>query len=318
MTVIVTGAAGFVGSHLSEALANDGFDVVGIDNFHPYYDPALKRHNISQVQETTEEADGSFEFVEGTILDDADLEQLPDEPEYVFHQAAIAGVRYSIQHPAQYAAINVHGTVNLLKRFDETEKFVFASSSSVYGEVAEAELPVQEDRDLAPIAPYPQSKVQAEEWVRMFNELYGLPYANLRYFTVYGPRQRPDEAFTKFISRALNDETIPIYGDGEQSRDFTHISDIVRGNILAAERGNGTYNLGSGRRVTVNEMVTAINEHVSCDHEHVEQPDGDVSHTHADISKAENELGYAPQTGFADGVESCVDWCRQMQDRDLL
>lgn len=319
MTVIVTGAAGFVGSTLAERLVQDGHDVVGIDNFHPYYSPAIKRRNVEEVRDHADTQDGHFQFVEGSILDVDALNALPDDPAYVFHQAAIAGVRNSIEQPVEYSRLNVLGTATLLKRFEDVEKFVFASSSSVYGEMPEDELPASEDREPAPIAPYPLSKVQCEQLLEMYHDLYGIPYASLRYFTVYGPRQRPDEAFTKFITKALNGDTIPIYGDGEQSRDFTHVDDVVRANLLAMDNGQGIYNIGSGRRITVNKMVQTLDDVLSgVDYEYVEQPPGDVSHTHADITKARKELGYAPEIAFEDGAESCVDWCRRMHRDGLL
>lgn len=317
---IVTGAAGFIGSHVTEALLERGDAVVGIDSFHPYYSPDIKRENLRQVRETAEQSDGELRFVEGSILDEDDLAELPPEPEFVFHEAAIAGVRYSIDHPLPYSRINVLGTAMLLDRLEDVDNFVFASSSSVYGEVPAEELPVTEERDPEPIAPYPLSKVQAEQVVQLYSRLYGFSATILRYFSVYGPRQRPDEAFTKFIGTALKNETLPIYGDGEQSRDFTHVADVVEGTLRAAEDGEGLYNLGSGRRVTVNDMVDVLQQvlDVAVESEHVDQPPGDVEHTHADIGKAADELGYDPGIGFEAGAESCVTWCRQMHEKGLL
>jgi UDP-glucose 4-epimerase len=319
MTHIVTGAAGFIGSHLTERLVADGADVVGIDDFHPYYDEAIKRDNVRQVEAAAESADGTFRLVEGSITDDEALDRLPSAPEWVFHLAAIAGVRYSVDHPVPYTEINVLGTTKLIDSLADAEKFVVASSSSVYGEVPLADLPVSEDREPAPIAPYPLSKVQTEEVTRMLCDGADIPYAILRFFSVYGPRQRPDEAFTKFVSRALAGETIPVYGDGHQSRDFTHVSDVVSGTVRAAEHGEGAYNLGSGRRVTVNDMVATLDDILGgVDAEHVEQPPGDAEHTHADVSKARSELGYEPGIDFREGAESCVTWCRRMADEGLL
>ena len=320
MVDIVTGAAGFIGSHLVERLVSEGRDVVGIDNFHPYYSPEIKMQNIKDVRKSSEKSEGSFEFVEGDILRDRDLEKLPEEVDKVFHEAAIAGVRNSIKNPVEYTRLNVLGTSKILNHFDEMEKFVFASSSSVYGEVPLEELPVKEDRGLNPIAPYPLSKVQSEEIIKQYNELYGIDYAITRYFTVYGPRQRPDEAFTKFINMVLNDEPMTVYGNGEQSRDFTHVHDVVEGTFLAGERGRGIYNIGSGRRVTVNEMVSTIDKVYDGEVEvkHVEQPEGDVSHTHADITKAEEEIGYTPSKKLEEGTRECLEWVKRMNKEGYL
>ncbi|MFB6208409.1 MAG: NAD-dependent epimerase/dehydratase family protein [Candidatus Nanohaloarchaea archaeon] len=314
--VLVTGAAGFIGSHMVEELLDRGYEVVGIDNFHPYYSPDIKRDNIRRA----EKSEGDFEFIEGSILAEKDLQKLPEEPEYVFHEAAISGVRHSLENPEPYFRINVAGTARLLDYIEDTEKFVYPSSSSVYGEVSENELPVTEGGETDPVVPYALSKLQAEQVVEQFESIYDLPTVKLRYFSVYGPRQRPDEAFTKFISKALNDETIPIYGDGEQSRDFTHVSDIVDGTIMAGENGSGTYNLGSGRRVTVNQMVETLDQIMEeeIETEHVEQPEGDVKHTQADISRAKDQLRYSPDTDFKEGVESCIRWVEEVSDHGLL
>jgi len=317
MTDIVTGAAGFVGSHLTEELVKQGKKVVGIDNFHPYYSEETKRQNLKDVKETAEESNGEFRFVEGSILEDEDLEKLPSNPDKVFHNAAVAGVRNSIEKPTEYAKQNILGLSKLLDSFDSIGKFIFASSSSVYGMVPEEELPVQEDRELSPIAPYPQSKKHGEELVRLYSELYDFDYSILRYFTVYGPRQRPDEAFTKFIRMVLNDEPVTIYGDGEQSRDFTYVKDIVQGAIKASNyEGSDTFNLGSQRRITVNEMVETLDKVMdeNVEKTYVEQPEGDARHTLADITKAKKELGYQPEKGFEEGTKECVEWAKSNEE----
>jgi UDP-glucose 4-epimerase len=314
MTDIVTGAAGFIGSHLTEELLKEGKTVVGIDNFHPYYSEEIKRQNLEEVKKTAEESEGEFRFVEGSILEDEDLEKLPSNPDKVFHNAAVAGVRNSIENPTEYAKQNLLGLSKLLDSFESIGKFMFASSSSVYGMVPEDELPVQEDRELSPIAPYPQSKKHGEEMVRLYSELYDFDYSILRYFTVYGPRQRPDEAFTKFIQMVLNDEPVTIYGDGEQSRDFTYVKDIASGAIKASEKqGSDTYNIASGRRITVNEMVETLDEVMeeNVEKTHVEQPEGDARHTHANIQKAKDKLDYAPEKEFEEGVKDCVEWAKE-------
>lgn len=315
MTDIVTGAAGFVGSHLTEELLKEGKTVVGIDNFHPYYSEKIKRQNLEEVKKTAEASEGEFRFIEGSILEDEDLEKLPSDPDNIFHNAAVAGVRNSIENPTEYAKQNIVGLSKLLDYFDSIGKFMFASSSSVYGMVPEDKLPVQEDRELDPIAPYPQSKKHGEEMVKLYSKLYDFDYSILRYFTVYGPRQRPDEAFTKFIQMILNDEPVTIYGDGEQSRDFTYVKDIARGAIKASRKeGSDTYNIASGRRITVNKMVETLAQSMDEEVEktYVKQPEGDARHTHADTTKAKKELGFEAEKDFEEAVEECVDWVRKI------
>lgn len=317
MTNIVTGSAGFIGSHLTEELLREGKTVVGIDNFHPYYSEEIKRQNLKEVKKTAKESEGEFKFIEGSILKDEDLEKLPSGPEKVFHNAAIAGVRNSIENPTEYVKQNILALSRLIDSFDSIGKFMLASSSSIYGMVPEEDLPVQEDRKLDPIAPYPQSKKHGEEMVRLYSELYDFDYSILRYFTAFGPRQRPDEAFTKFIQMILNEEPVTIYGDGEQSRDFTYVKDIARGAIKASDKeGSDTYNIASGRRITVNEMVETLDEVMDEDVErtHVEQPEGDARHTHADPTKAKKELNFKAKKDFEEAVKECVEWVKTTQN----
>lgn len=321
MKIVVTGCAGFVGSHLAEELVSRGNKVFGIDSFHPYYSEKIKKDNLKQVEKASDCSDGDFVFVEGSITDERGLEKLPRTPDRVFHNAAIAGVRNSIENPSEYAKQNIFGTSRLIEYFESIGKFIFASSSSVYGMVEEHDLPVKENKELDPIAPYPQSKKHCEELIKLYSGLYDFDYVILRYFTAYGPRQRPDEAFTKFIQMILNDDPVTIYGDGEQSRDFTHVEDIVRGNILASEKGKDEiYNIGSDRRISVNKMVEVLDETVDkkVKSKYVDQPEGDVRHTLADVSKAKSNLGYEPEIEFEDGVESCVEWVRKMREKNLL
>ena len=305
-SAIVTGCAGFIGSHLTEELLRRDWDVTGIDNFHPYYARHLKEENMKQIKHQP-----NFKFIEGSILCVDDLEKLPADVDYVFHFAAIAGVRYSIEHPDEYFEINVGGTSRLLEKYKNVKKFVYASSSSVYGNLKPYDLPVEEDHDLHPIAPYGESKKQAEELCLKFSRDHGTKMSVLRFYTVYGPRQRPDEAVTKFIRLAQTEQPIPIYGDGTKERDFTYILDIVDGSILAALKGNGIYNLGTGKPITVNQMVEAIERALGrkIQREFVESPLGDVEKTHANISKAQRELQYFPKISFEKGIDECVKWC---------
>ena len=318
MRYLVTGVAGFIGSHIAEKLLEQGEEVTGIDNFHPNYTEEIKRQNLKQVRDKASK--GKFSFIEGSITDTNIFNEVPDGRKYIFHAAAIPGVRRSVEKPSEYIDSNVRGTSMLLEHLEGIEKIVFLSSSSVYGEVESRDLPVQEERELDPKVPYALSKKQSEELIRHYSKLYGFEYAIARCFTVYGRRQRPDEAFTKFASMIHDGEAVTVYGDGEQSRDFTHVDDVVSGLIKAAEKGNGTYNLGTGRRVTVNEMVKALEKAYDGEVEkkHVEQPDADVRHTHADISKAREELGYKPERKIEDGARECLDWVEKMKQKNKL
>jgi nucleoside-diphosphate-sugar epimerase len=310
MTVLVTGCAGFIGSHLAGRLLETGEDVVGIDNFDPYYPKELKLRNLESLKQNPK-----FRFFEMSVLDDK-LGDVMGNVSVIYHEAAMAGVRNSIREPWRYFQTNVEGTFRLLElaRKTDAEKFVFASSSSVYGEVPENELPVREDRAPNPVSPYALSKYQGEQWCRLFADVYGLRTVCPRYFTVYGPGQRPDEAFTKFISKIMNSEEIQIYGDGNQTRDFTYVGDVVSGTILAAQKGNGLYNIGSGNRVTVNEMVEVIGRVMGTQPKtvHIEKQQGDVSHTWSSIEKARGELGYEPRTSLEEGTRKHVEWCKNI------
>ncbi len=307
---IVTGCAGFIGSHLVDDLLRKNWEIIGLDNFHPYYPRKLKELNLKNVKESK-----NFRFIEGSILSKEDLAKLPNEIDYLFHFAAIAGVRNSILHPEEYFKINVDGSKKLLQRFDKIKKIIFSSTSSVYGEVSKEDFPVKETFPLNPIAPYGESKKQAEEFCQQYANEKNIELVILRFYTVYGPRQRPDEAFTKFIRLILDGKSIPIYGDGNKERDFTHVSDIINGSILATKKGNGIYNLGTNNPITVNQMVSTIEKlmHLKIQKEYTKSPQGDVQKTHADISKAQKELGYEPKISFEKGIEDCINWCKETQ-----
>lgn len=306
-TAIVTGCAGFIGSHLVDELLKNDITVYGIDNFHPYYNRKIKEMNIENALENK-----NFNFIEGSILNSDDLKKLPDRIDVLYHFAAIAGVRNSIQHPDEYFSINLEGTKKLLTRFKEIKKLVFASTSSVYGNVTKDNFPVKETEPLEPISPYGESKKFAEEFCNQFARNTNTSLSILRFYTVFGPRQRPDEAFTKFIRLILDGKKIQIYGDGTKMRDFTYVTDIVNGSILAAEKGNGVYNLGTNNPISVNNLVCELEKLMKQPvlKENIPSPKGDVEKTHADISKAQQELGYLPQIPFEAGVKNCVDWCK--------
>ena len=270
---IVTGCAGFIGSHLVDELLRKNWKITGIDNFHPYYSKKLKEMNLNNA-----ESFKNFTFVKGSILSDKDLEKIPKNSDYLFHYGAIAGVRNSILHPDEYFRINLEGTKKLLQKFPNVKKIIFASTSSVYGELSPQDFPVKETHSLNPISPYGESKKQAEEFCQNFAKKNKIDLAILRFYTVYGPRQRPDEAFTKFIRLILDKKSIPIYGNGTKERDFTYVSDIVNGSLLAIKKGTGIYNLGTNHPVTVNHMISTIEKLMGqkIQKEYVKSPIGDV------------------------------------------
>ncbi len=305
--ILVTGCAGFIGSHLTEELLKRGYEVRGIDSLDDYYSVELKKQNLELLKQCKD-----FSFLKGDIMDDKLVKDSVKDVSIVFHQAAIAGVRESFKKPLKYMKVNVLATAKLLDASLDVERFIFSSSSSVYGEVAEEELPLKEDMTLKPVSPYGMSKKLCEELCDMYSDFYGLPTVSHRYFTVYGPRQRPDEAFQKFITATLNGGEIEVYGDGNQTRDFTYISDIVEANLLSMKKGSGTYNVGCGSRISVNDVVEVIEEvtGIAPKVSHIERQRGDVMHTLADISKAQRELGYAPNVGLKEGIGKQVEWCR--------
>ena len=308
---VVTGCAGFIASHLVDELLKNNWIVYGIDNFHPYYDKKLKEFNLKNLKKSK-----NFTFIEGSILSKSDLNKIPKNIDYLFHYAAIAGVRNSILNPDEYFKINLDGTKILLQNFIKIKKIIFASTSSIYGEVSSNDFPVSETHSLNPISPYGESKKLAEEFCQQFVIKNQIELVILRFYTVFGPRQRPDEAFTKFIRLILDKKPVPIYGDGNKMRDFTYVSDIVNGSILASTKGSGVYNLGTNNPITVNQMVSTIEKLMGeeIQKKYVKSPIGDVQKTHADISKAQKELGYSPSMLFEDAVQNCIEWCKETQN----
>ncbi len=302
MKVLVTGGAGFIGSHVCERLLEDGHSVTCLDNFDDYYSPDVKRGNVADLDVEVVDSDLRDAVVVKATVDDA-------APDYIIHEAAQAGVRASVKDPVKTADVNVGGTVNLLEAAKNSgaKKIVFASSSSVYGKIEY--LPFDEKHPLKPISPYGVSKAAVEDYFRVYRELYGMEYVGLRYFTVYGPRIRPDLAMAKFTRAAAADKTLEVYGDGSKSRDFTYVSDAVDATVKALEKGNGIYNIGGGSRLTVKELAEKIISEVGSGRiEYVEDQRGDVQHTESDTSKARKELGWKPRTGFDEGLKETVDW----------
>ena len=309
-TAVVTGAAGFIGSHLSEALVARGLDVVGVDAFTDYYAPAIKRRNVEGLL-----AGPRFRLLEIDLATGA-LDALPARPRWVFHLAAQPGVRASWGREfATYTTQNVLATQRLLEHVKEagTERVVVASSSSVYGD-AEA-LPTGETDLPRPFSPYGVTKLAAEHLALLYARNFGVPAVAMRYFTVYGPRQRPDMGFHKFITALLADAPIGVYGDGEQTRDFTFVADAVAANIAAAERGvPGTaYNVGGGSRVSVNDVLARLGR-LADRAPRIErgpaQP-GDPRDTGADIARAGRDLDWQPRVTLDEGLARQFAWQRE-------
>jgi len=306
MKALVTGCAGFIGSTLADRLLAEGYEVVGIDRFSDYYPREIKERNLSGAI-----GHPHFTLIEEEILQ---MEAFPGV-DYVFHLAAQAGVRASWGKSFEvYTRDNVLATQHLLECYKNTgiKKFVYSSSSSVYGD---AELPMREDRPVQPVSPYGVTKLAAEHLCYLYWKNYGVPTVSLRYFTVYGPRQRPDMGINKFIRAILNSEAITVYGNGTQTRDFTYIDDIVEANVLAAMsdvRGE-VFNIGGGNRISVSDLIGAIEGVTgkSAIVKHAGEQKGDVKDTWADTRKAEELLGWHARIGIARGLERYVDWIRE-------
>lgn len=313
-SAVVTGCAGFIGSHLVEKLIEKNWSVIGFDNFHSYYSRKIKEFNLTSVKNNP-----NFEFIEGSILKKEDLNRLPTKMNYVFHLAALSGVQNSFKQPQEYFDINVDGTSNLLTKFKNVDKFVFSSSSSVYGSLQPEEFPVKEDQIPNPISPYGESKKQAEILCKNFNKTHGLNITILRFHTVYGPRQRPDQAVTKFMQKTQMNNPIPVYGDGTKERDYTFVSDIVNGIILAAENGEGVYNLGSGKPISLEQMIKTLETTMGKKiiRNYMPNPHGDPAKTFADITRAKKELNYFPQFSFEQGLKKCVKWFNETSNSGL-
>lgn len=311
-TCLVTGVAGFIGSHLAERLVDDGYRVVGVDCFTDYYAREIKEYNLTSLRRAP-----AFEFVEAD-LGEMDLDTLLEGVSCIFHQAAQAGVRASWgQSFAIYTDLNILTTQKLLEAARQAQalkKFVYASSSSVYGD--SEDLPLREKSLLKPISPYGVSKLAGEHLARLYAKNFGVPTVSLRYFTVYGPRQRPDMAFHKFLRAIYAGDIIEIYGDGEQTRDFTFVADAVQANVLAMDHGQpGDYfNIGGGSRVTLNhclellQRVTGRELHTV----HVESKPGDVRHTWADTTAVQEALGFRPRVSLEEGLEREDAWFREV------
>jgi UDP-glucuronate 4-epimerase len=313
-SVLVTGAAGFIGSHLVERLLLLGYRVVGLDNFDSFYEPAIKRRNIRSVEENTR-----YSLIQGDIRDTGLLARIfpENDIDLVAHLAARAGVRPSLQHPLLYQDVNIAGTINLLEasRTFGVRRLIFASSSSVYGLNTQA--PFSEDAKTDyPTSPYAASKAAAELYCRTYSHLYGLPVSVLRLFTVYGPRQRPEMAIHLFTRMIESGKEISLFGDGTSERDYTYVSDIIDGMIAALtseDKGFEVYNLGNSHPVGLEDLIRIIEEALGkkARIKRIPMQPGDVPLTYADISKSEAHLGYRPKVSIREGIGLFVRWYRE-------
>ena len=313
MRILVTGGAGFIGGHLAERFVRDGHDVTVLDNLDPFYDTRIKDHTVEICRDRAEAGDASYRLVEGDVRDAELVADLIDDVEFVYHQAAQAGVRPSVEDPRKYDAVNVDGTLNVLDAARDTgiERVVLASSSSVYGKPQY--LPYDESHPTTPVSPYGASKLAAERYACAYSEVYDLPAVALRYFTVYGPRMRPNMAISNFVSRCLNGEPPVVYGDGTQTRDFTYSDDAVAANVtlLSEDAADGeALNIGSTDNIEILTLAEEIRDQLApeLELEFAERHDADAEHTHADSSKAKELLGYEPTRTIREGVSEFVEW----------
>ena len=312
MRILVTGGAGFIGSHLVGKLIERGDEVVCLDNFNDFYDPAIKRKNVGEFA-----GSGLFTLEEGDILDAAFLDGVfQNSFDVVVHLAAYAGVRPSIENPALYSRVNIEGTLNLLEccRKNDVDRLVFASSSSVYG--GRKEVPFLEtDNVMSPISPYAATKAAGEILCHTYHHLYGISVHALRFFTVYGPRQRPEMAIHLFASQMRKGEPVKVFGDSLSSRDYTYITDIVDGLTASVDRCSGfeVINLGGSATTTLFDLVQMIGASLGVTPEPEQLPaqPGDVPITFADVSKAARLLDYAPKVTIENGIALFCDWMKQ-------
>ena len=313
--ILITGGAGFIGSHLVDRLLSEGgWKVSVVDDFNDFYDPAIKRANLS-----VHEANPNYHLFEADLRDRPALESVFSKNEFgcIVHLAARAGVRPSLDQPQLYAETNINGTLNLLElaRKHGIRQFVFGSSSSVYG--INAKVPFSEDDPIRqPISPYAATKAAGELICHTYTHLYGIRCVCLRFFTVYGPRQRPDLAIHKFARLLSEGKSIPVFGDGSTRRDYTYIEDILAGVRAAIDYTASEYeviNLGESRTVELRELISLLEKELGVEARIDRQPlqPGDVPQTYADISKARNLLGYNPKTQIEDGIQRFVEWFRK-------
>ena len=312
-TILITGGAGFIGSNLADSLLKQGNSVIAIDNFDPFYDRAIKERNIEEALKNP-----NYTLIEADIRSENEMRKIfgTHMPDVVVHLAAKAGVRPSIKNPKEYFDVNVMGTLNLLEIMKELGLFnmVFASSSSVYGNNKKTPF-AEADRVDSPISPYAASKVAGELACRTMHSLYGFNITFLRFFTVYGPRQRPDLAIHKFTDLIIKKMPIPVFGAGDSARDYTFVSDIVDGVTAALNNLNGfdIINLGESKTITLSELISSLERHIGTEAiiDRQGKQTGDVDITFADISKAKKMLGYNPAYTKEEGIAEFVSWKKQ-------
>jgi UDP-glucuronate 4-epimerase len=315
-TILVTGSAGFIGSHLSEKLLELGHEIINLDNFNDFYDPLIKRNNIR-----TAELNPRYTLIEGDIRDERLLNHIfnTHKIDTVVHIAALAGVRTSIENPIEYIDVDIKGTVNLLEhsRIYGIKKFIYASTSSVYGLNP---APFKESDNInSPISPYAAAKHAGELFCHIYNKLYGMSIVCLRFFTVYGPRQRPEMAIHYFARMIDEGKQISIFGDGSSSRDYTYVEDIVNG-IVAAVNLNCSFeifNLGNSNPVKLNYLIDLIEKELGkpANRVYLTMQSGDVEHTCADITKSRAILGYNPSVPIEEGIKRFIHWFKKRGDR---
>ena len=321
-TILLTGGAGFIGSTTAEVLMNKGYDLVVIDNFNDYYDPALKRKNVDICKEVAIKTNCQYELVEGDIRDRELMKKLFDEHQIdaVIHWAGMAGVRPSIDDPRLYIDVNIGGLMNVLEemRSHEVKNLVFISSSSVYGNNRKVPFSEKDPVD-NPISPYAASKKSSELLCYTYHSLFRMNVHCLRYFTVYGPRQRPDLAINKFTRLMLNNEPIPMFGDGTTSRDYTYVSDIVQGTVLSLEyllshdNVYDIFNLGGSHPISLKGLIDVIANTLGVTpviNQLPMQP-GDVNVTYSDYSHAKEVLGYEPVVRIEEGIRNFAEWYKK-------
>jgi len=311
--ILITGAAGFIGSNLADSLLESEYEVMGIDNFDIFYGREVKEYNLKDAL-----CNENYKFEEGDIRDSDFIEKCFSgfKPDIVVHLAAKAGVRQSLIDPGVYLDVNVMGTLNILEKMSKSNirKMIFASSSSVYGNNKKVPFSESDNVDY-PVSPYAASKKAGELLCHAFHHLFGLDIFCLRFFTVYGPRQRPDLAIHKFVKALLNDEVISLYGDGTTSRDYTHIEDIIKGITGAIEKVKGydVFNLGNAKPVSLTDLVKLVEKSTGRESrlQYLPMQQGDVLRTFADITKARAELGYNPEIDLETGIENYLKWFRE-------
>ncbi len=306
--ILITGGAGFIGSHLARKLLDLNNDIIIFDNLDSFYSEELKRKNLESIAPSDK-----YVFIRGDIRDYTTVCTALDDVQVIIHEAAQPGIRASLEDPMKTHEVNISGTLNVLRAAvaNNVKRVVIASSSSVYGDTNE--LPYTEEEHPQPLSPYGVSKLAGDHYAKVFNEVYGLSTVSLRYFSVYGPRIRPDLVLPIFTKALVHNKKVKIFGDGEQSRDFTYIDDIVDGTLRAMTKNNidgEIFNIASGERITINKLYTLLGELVDrkITPIHEKEKKGEARHTHANINKARKHLGYKPRYNIKQGLKKFIEW----------